>query len=132
MRILKLGGTQNARILKLGGTQNARILKLGGTQNERILKLGGIQNARILKLGGNQNTRILKLGGTQNARILKSGGTQNAGGGEAKNWRDTKGILKIQEYLNDCWQLVVARLVSRSLHAFGVVSRVTVFTLQQM
>ena len=63
---------------------------------------------------------------------LNRGAPKMRGGGEAKNWRDTKGILKIQEYLNDCWQLVVARLVSRSLHAFGVVSRVTVFTLQQM
>ena len=54
------------------------------------------------------------------------------GGGGGKSGGDDKGRLKIQEYLNDCWQLVVARLVSRSLHAFGVVSRVTVFTLQQM
>ena len=63
---------------------------------------------------------------------LNRGAPKMRGGGGFKNWRDTKGKLKIQEYLNDCWQLVVVRLVSRSLHAFGVVSRVTVFTLHQM
>ena len=59
--------------------------------------------------------------------MRRGGGGGGGGGGGAKNWRDTKGKLKIQEYLNDCWQLVVVRLVSRSLHAFGVVSRFSLF-----